>query len=334
MEHETRVDDADASVEEEANATDLEKNLNLENIVLAILFAADEPVTIRKLGSVIEDAPADDIREALDRWRVRMDEEAWSVRIEQVAGGYQISTRPDYAIYVSRLYQGKRKFRLSRAALETLAIIAYKQPVTRAEVENVRGVACGGVIANLMERSLIKITGKARVLGAPFLYGTTQEFLEYLGLNSLGDLPSLDELENLLEKEAYPEDAVEPAHNGDQRDSDAEAGEDDEDGDVNFTDAVAALEAAARSAADAAGKKKAGAEAEPDDGSGPSKKGVPRGAASILPGGEDMLTPPGEVNDEEVEDAIPTVQFEREAPDAPGTQEPDDNETSEDDEKR
>jgi segregation and condensation protein B len=103
---------------------------------------------------------------------------------------------------VSRLYQGRRRFRLSRAGLETLAIIAYKQPITRAEIESIRGVGAGSVIANLMERSLIEITGKAKVLGAPFLYGTTPSFLEYLGLNSLKDLPSMEDLEALLAREA------------------------------------------------------------------------------------------------------------------------------------
>ena len=185
------------------------KNMNLDNIVLALLFAADEPVSVRRMSSILEDVDGAEIKTSLEGWRKRFDDESWSIAVEQVAGGYQVATRSDYAPFVGRLYSKKRKLRLSRAGMETLAIIAYKQPVTRADIENVRGVGSGGVVANLMERSLIKITGKARVLGAPFLYGTTTEFLEYLGLNSLKDLPSLDELEALLEKEAYPEAAVE-----------------------------------------------------------------------------------------------------------------------------
>jgi segregation and condensation protein B len=183
----------------------LDKNTNLDNIVLALLFASDEPLSLRRMSAILEDVPTDDIRGALDNWRTRFDEEAWSIAVEQVAGGYQVVTRSDYAPFVARLYSKRRKLRLSRAGMETLAIIAYRQPVTRADIESVRGVGCGSVIANLMERSLIKITGKARVLGAPFLYGTTPEFLEYLGLNALGDLPSLAELEALLEKEAHPD---------------------------------------------------------------------------------------------------------------------------------
>jgi segregation and condensation protein B len=174
---------------------------NLDNIVLALLFSADEPLSVRKIASVLEKVPADDIKRTIERWGERLDDEAWSVAVETVAGGYQLSSRPEYAPYIARLYTGRRKLRLSRAALETLAIVAYKQPITRAEIENIRGVGCGSVVSNLMERSLIRITGKAKVLGAPFLYGTTQEFLEYLGLNSLKELPSHEELEALLERE-------------------------------------------------------------------------------------------------------------------------------------
>jgi segregation and condensation protein B len=185
------------------------ENPNLDNIVLALLFASDEPLSARKIAALIEDVTVADVKSAIETWNARADAEAWSIGIEQVAGGYRLATRADYAPYVSRLYAGRRKFRLSRAGLETLAIIAYKQPITRAEIENIRGVGAGSVIANLMERSLIQITGKAKVLGAPFLYGTTQEFLEYLGLNSLRDLPSMEDLEALLAKEASAESALE-----------------------------------------------------------------------------------------------------------------------------
>ena len=178
------------------------ENPNLDNIVLALLFASDEPLSARKIAALIEDVTTADVKQAIETWNARANAEAWSIGIEQVAGGYRLATRPDYAPYVSRLYAGRRKFRLSRAGLETLAIVAYKQPITRAEIESIRGVGSGSVVANLMERSLVEIVGKAKVLGAPFLYGTTQEFLEYLGLNSLRDLPSMEDLEALLAKEA------------------------------------------------------------------------------------------------------------------------------------
>ena len=184
------------------------ENPNLDNIVLALLFASDEALSARKIAALVEDVTAADVKQAIETWNARANAEAWSIGIEQVAGGYRLATRPDYAPYVSRLYAGRRKFRLSRAGLETLAIIAYKQPITRAEIESIRGVGSGSVVANLMERSLVQIVGKAKVLGAPFLYGTTQEFLEYLGLNSLRDLPSMEDLEALLAKEASAEMAT------------------------------------------------------------------------------------------------------------------------------
>ncbi len=176
-------------------------NGNLDNIVFVLLFSADEPLTMRKISSILDDTPAAEIKASIENWRKKLADEAWSIVIEKVGGGYQLSSRAEYAPYIAKLYTGRRKMRLSKAALEALAIIAYKQPITRAEIENVRGVACGGVVTNLMERALIKITGKAKVLGAPFLYGTTHEFLEYLGLNSLKDLPNMEELEALLERE-------------------------------------------------------------------------------------------------------------------------------------
>jgi segregation and condensation protein B len=173
----------------------------LDRAILALLFASDEPLSVKKVCSVIDDVEAADVRASLDRIAETLRSAAPSIVLENVAGGSQLSTNPEYAEFVARLYSGRRKQRLSKAGLEALAIIAYKQPITRADVENVRGVSCGGVITTLMERSLIRIVGKAKVLGSPFLYGTTQEFLEYLGINSLKDLPNLEELEALLERE-------------------------------------------------------------------------------------------------------------------------------------
>jgi segregation and condensation protein B len=177
----------------------------LDNVLLALLFACDEPLTVKRAAQVLEEVPSGELRESMSRLECRFGSPDSPIRLEQVAGGYQLCTNPTYSGYVALLYRGRRKQRLSKAAMETLAIIAYRQPVTRADVESVRGVACGGVITTLMERSLIRIVGKARILGSPFLYGTTQEFLEYLGLNSLKDLPSMEDLEALLEREAASE---------------------------------------------------------------------------------------------------------------------------------
>jgi segregation and condensation protein B len=182
---------------------------NLDNIIVALLFASDEPLSLRKISGVLDDCPVEQIQEAIERIRAKFRGDDSVMQLEQVAGGFQFCTNSAYSEYIALLYRGRRKQRLSKAAMETLAIIVYKQPVTRADIENLRGVGCGGVITTLMERTLIRIVGKAKVLGSPFLYGTTQEFLEYLGLNSLRDLPSMEDLEALLEREAAGENGFE-----------------------------------------------------------------------------------------------------------------------------
>ncbi|MCZ6766540.1 MAG: SMC-Scp complex subunit ScpB [bacterium] len=186
----------------------------LDDTVIALLFAADEPISARKIAGVVEDADTAMVNESLDRLMVRFATELPSIVLEHVAGGFQLSTNAAYSEFLARLYSGRRKQRLSKAGMETLAIIAYRQPLTRADIESVRGVGCGGVVTTLMERSLIRIVGKAKVLGAPFLYGTTHEFLEYLGLDTLKDLPSIEELEALLAKEEASHSAPEQSDQG------------------------------------------------------------------------------------------------------------------------
>src|SRR5690606_33522853 len=117
-----------------------------------------------------------------------------SFRVEQVAGGYQILTRPQYKDAVAALHRTKQDNKLSPAAMETLAIVAYKQPILRAEIETIRGVACGEVLRSLMDRHLVKIVGRAEELGRPMLYGTTKTFLQVFGLGTLKDLPKAEEL--------------------------------------------------------------------------------------------------------------------------------------------
>ena len=186
----------------------------VDSVVLALLFASDEPLSLKRLSAIVSDVSLEALKASVANLKERLARDYPSIILEQVAGGLQLSTNPEYANYVAQLYAGKRKQRLSRAGMETLAIIAYKQPTTRADIENVRGVSCGGVLTTLMERNLIRIAGKAKVLGAPFLYGTTPEFLEYLGVDRLKDLPSVDELEAMLEHEESAR-AEDEEHNGD-----------------------------------------------------------------------------------------------------------------------
>ena len=133
--------------------------------------------------------------------------------IIEIAGGYQYATKPDVATYVSRLYKEKSRRRLSGASLETLSIIAYKQPVSKADIENIRGVNCDEVIKSLLEKNLITITGRAESVGRPLLYGTTQDFLRHFGLGSMRDLPKPREIEELLKEESVRATTLDEAAN-------------------------------------------------------------------------------------------------------------------------
>lgn len=143
-----------------------------------------------------------ELREIIDRLNESYDEEGRSFRIVEIAGGFQFATTKDYAEFVGLLSRDRAKRRLSPAALETLSIIAYRQPVTKPEVEAIRGVNCDQVLVSLMERELITISGRADTVGRPLLYATTDAFLRAFGLNSLSDLPKLRELEELMEDDA------------------------------------------------------------------------------------------------------------------------------------
>ncbi len=170
----------------------------LEAIVEAILFATDRPVTLDELGRAIPEADSEDIAMALVRLTEYYEQsEERGVDLGEVAGGYQIMTRASVGDYVERFLVGKRRSRLSRAALESLATIAYKQPITRGEIEELRGVDSGHVIHRLMERDLITVRGRSEALGRPLLYGTTTEFLRFFGIGSIEDLPNLEEFEAL-----------------------------------------------------------------------------------------------------------------------------------------
>lgn len=163
-------------------------------IIEAILFSSDSPLTPGKLASVLGLLSPKQVREIIDDLNAHYEKGNSSFRIEHIAGGYQMMTKPEFAPYLRQLYKVRSEGKLSTAALETLAIVAYKQPVVRAEVEAIRGVACGEMIRSLMEKGLIKIVGRAEELGRPMLYGTTKRFLQLFGLPSLNDLPNVPEL--------------------------------------------------------------------------------------------------------------------------------------------
>jgi segregation and condensation protein B len=172
-----------------ARPTDLLARDESSAAVEAALFLADEPLPARKLAQVAGLADAAAVRRALKRLQQLYDEAGTPFRIEEIAGGFQLLTRPEYHRWVGGLRRQAPELRLSAAARETLAIVAYRQSLTRADIEAIRGVNCAETLRLLMERGLVKITGRHDSLGRPVLYGTTRRFLQQFGLKSLKELP-------------------------------------------------------------------------------------------------------------------------------------------------
>jgi len=166
----------------------------LAQLCEAALFSAARPLTAEDLATLDPDATLADVRAALEELREHYDFDQHGIELVELAGGYQMLTRPIHAAAIERAQFSVRATRLTPAALETLAVIAYRQPVGRAEIEEIRGVSAGGVLRSLQERSLIDVVGRSEGLGRPLLYGTAPLFLELLGLRDLGDLPKAEEL--------------------------------------------------------------------------------------------------------------------------------------------
>lgn len=172
--------------------------MNPTRIVEALLFATDAPLTAADMARADESLDEDRVEAAIQELRAEYDREARAFQIYDIAGGYQTLTRPELAPYLERFATIPQAGRLSAAALEALAIIAYRQPIGRAEVEEIRGVASSGVLRTLQDRGLIDVAGRGEGLGRPLLYGTTPRFLEHFGFRSLDDLPRPDELPVVL----------------------------------------------------------------------------------------------------------------------------------------
>ena len=183
----------------------------LTAVLEALLFVAGEPMSLDKLAEGLEGTDTDRIREALDRLRQNYDAAGRGLQIVEVAGGHQIATRSECAPWIKALDKIKSATRLSRSGLETLAIVAYKQPVTRGEIEAIRGVDSAGVLKTLLERRIVRIVGRREGLGRPMLYGTTREFLHYFGLKDLAELPALKEFKEVAETLPEHEPIHEPA---------------------------------------------------------------------------------------------------------------------------
>lgn len=173
----------------------------LTGIVEALLFASHEPVSLQRLVAVIGDVTKAEVTEALKRLGDELAGDGRGISLVEVAGGFRLVTKPQYASWVKRLDKSKSSTKLSRSALESLAIIAYKQPIVKAEIEEIRGVETSGVVRTLLERKLVRIVGRKEVPGRPIMYGTTKYFLEHFGLKDLSELPPLREFKELGESE-------------------------------------------------------------------------------------------------------------------------------------
>jgi segregation and condensation protein B len=166
----------------------------LETVVESVLFAGDEPLSPKRLVDIAEAGSVKRIRQCIKTLNKKYRAGGFSFRIEKISGGYQMMTLPAFNPWISKLIKVRADNKLTPAGLETLAIVAYKQPIIRADVEAIRGVASGEILRNLMYKGLVKIVGRAEILGRPMLYGTTKKFLDVFGLNTLKDLPKIEEL--------------------------------------------------------------------------------------------------------------------------------------------
>jgi segregation and condensation protein B len=171
---------------------------HLKPVIEALIFASPEPITLKTLYKLLDGEPKEDVDAALAAVRADYDRPG-GLQVVEIAGGYQVTTKPELHEWVRRLFHERTTSKLSVQSLETLAVIAYKQPVTAPEIAEIRGVSSSsGVLQTLIERKLVRTCGRKPVVGRPFMYGTTREFLERFGLNDIGDLPKVDELSDAL----------------------------------------------------------------------------------------------------------------------------------------
>ncbi|MEN6386999.1 MAG: SMC-Scp complex subunit ScpB [Phycisphaerales bacterium] len=191
--HEDSIQSDNPELAAESQA--LPQDITIESVIEAILFATDEPLSVDRLVNIAQfNGGAKQIKKCIETLNQQYVETKRSFRIEEIAGGFQMMTLPEYNNWLKNMLKQRSDNKLSPAALETLAIIAYKQPIIRADIEAIRGVACGEIVRTLMYKGLVKIAGKAEILGRPLLYGTTKKFLQVFGLSDLKDLPKAEDL--------------------------------------------------------------------------------------------------------------------------------------------
>lgn len=193
---------------------------NRKSVIEALLLASEKPLPLDKIREILDNLPTQEALKLIEELKMEYEQANRGIRITEIAGGFQMITAPNFAPFLKKLFKSRNTERLSKPALETLAIIAYKQPLTRGEIELLRDVNVDGVMKNLVDKNLIRICGRKKVPGNPYVYGTTRHFLEYFGLKSLKDLPRIEEFSALaekkelldvtLEEERIPEEENEP----------------------------------------------------------------------------------------------------------------------------
>ncbi|MDP8260034.1 MAG: SMC-Scp complex subunit ScpB [Candidatus Gygaella obscura] len=170
----------------------------IKSIIEALLFVNEQPINLEQIKAIFDEADIKSIRAALTQLQDDYVQQDRGIRIIEIAGGFQMVTHSECVHFLKKFYSKRQLSRLSTPALETLAIIAYKQPISRQEIELIRGVNVDGVVSSITERGLIRITGRRESLGRPFVYGTTKKFLEYFGLKSLSDLPKIEDFSKMV----------------------------------------------------------------------------------------------------------------------------------------
>lgn len=176
---------------------------NVKPVIESLLFASEKPLTIEQIKDVLGNLDPAQLRAALEELRSEYEQANRGIRIIEVAGGFRMITAPGFAVFLKKLFKGRHTERLSKPALETLAIIAYKQPLTKAEIESLRNVNVDGIMKSLVDKNLIRICGRKKSAGRPIVFGTTKQFMEYFGLKSLDELPKMEDFSAMVEnKEA------------------------------------------------------------------------------------------------------------------------------------
>ena len=179
---------------------------NIRSAIEALLFSSEKPLTLQQLKGALDDLGLEQLRQELEGLKAEYESSNRGVRIAEIAGGYQMITASTFAPFLKKLYKERRMERLSKPALETLAIIAYKQPLTKLDIEALRGVNVDGVISSLLDKNMIRIAGRKKAPGRPLVFGTTRQFMEYFGLKSLDELPKMEDFAQMAKEKVEQEE--------------------------------------------------------------------------------------------------------------------------------